>query len=1186
MTPTLDSRALNLGKDERVTPSHALRQTTTVNHLLKAFYGNPSERREVQVLADEVGMGKTYVALATAYTLLSVLRDRSKRNGLSDLADCYKCVLVITPGGNSTLADKWNLEDEALLTRCAVDTQQSEWFRSILCESADQLLQAVYKANDLRRRGEPVIVIAQSNIFTKKLSDSAIRFFTACLFRWWGNGLQMRERYHLVRGLSQTAGSSGWEDAAQWASRGEYEIALWDWSRHEHYLQMTDKEQAQWDPRWERRLFSDVSITYGQMAVALKRFTDDGGQALLDQLRQLCKTVPLRQPADRRTVEYSEWSKWFRLLKSELRNIFRQLWKYLLDRPFPLVITDEAHHWRNNDAGDFRAIREFIAPYARRMLLLTATPFQLRPQEAISILNVIEPMEKAIGKDRVAALRTLRERMGNCMEGSEHAGRAFSIEWGAVADQIGRWREDLSPVALVSRRDYDPRTEAINKIWSTLRVSMPREAATTIDLVPGPIRPFFLRALELYRANQQLRAAMTPLVVRHRRSTSHRRYWVGREYPAAADQPLRPDYSRLHLAPGQELEPKEELVQYLLMNVVAALSRGRHRTTLGTALTGCYSTMWQSKEGRAAIESAAKSDHLGLLSLLQRLTGKAERAKDNDHPKLRRVVNTVLERWDRGEKSLIFCFRVPTAEALYSTLSKQIAERLEGKRRALLKARGTEIERDEDRDKAMQQFRRSLTAREASGVPLFVDRVLAGWLQHLGLQMPPLIPDDISAIADLAARASFNDRPLFLDLERPDRVFLARAIEHVIARRMEADLNKLTLAGDNSRLTRELLSEIAQETWVRDRYGQVNLSFGHVWHGLEATEGAARSTLAARYELAATATAERKAALESDLLSRFQSTRNSVLHSLTEGPNLFAPSESTLVDLPVRGRGDAQALRKAMLKATVHEGVWDWSARRDAVDALMRALLRDDLLLRMPASVFRGQDETWAASLFAGLHKPFGAREANETLAQRVVAFLQELGRMRPKERESYLEYAMNPRAESVALVKGETKARSAVFAGFNTPLLPEILVCTAVGQEGIDLHRECSHVVHYDLGWNPATIEQRTGRVDRIGSKVERERKLVADGGSGAWEHDMPGLEVALPYLAATYDERMFDVLRTRAQVFEILTGGDPTADRPDEDAWATTDQEGTDPGLAFVPLPQQMLDDLKVDLGVAPPV
>jgi superfamily II DNA/RNA helicase len=53
---------------------------------------------------------------------------------------------------------------------------------------------------------------------------------------------------------------------------------------------------------------------------------------------------------------------------------------------------------------------------------------------------------------------------------------------------------------------------------------------------------------------------------------------------------------------------------------------------------------------------------------------------------------------------------------------------------------------------------------------------------------------------------------------------------------------------------------------------------------------------------------------------------------------------------------------------------------------------------------------------------------------------------------------------------------------------LPEVLICTSVGQEGIDLHRHCRHVVHFDLARNPAVLEQRIGRADRIGSKTFRE--------------------------------------------------------------------------------------------------
>jgi hypothetical protein len=178
----------------------------------------------------------------------------------------------------------------------------------------------------------------------------------------------------------------------------------------------------------------------------------------------------------------------------------------------------------------------------------------------------------------------------------------------------------------------------------------------------------------------------------------------------------------------------------------------------------------------------------------------------------------------------------------------------------------------------------------------------------------------------------------------------------------------------------------------------------------------------------------------------------------------------------------------------------------------------------------------------------------------------------------------MNPQAEAAVLVQGNTKAenRNAIFGGFNTPLLPEVLICTSVGQEGIDLHRECRNVIHYDLGWNPATIEQRTGRTDRIGSKAERERRLAQRGAPKLSEDLMPGLDIGLPYLAATYDERMYDVLRTRAQIFEILTGGDPTADRDSDAPWNLSDDEGTVSNVSYVALPQEMLDDLRVDLSV----
>ena len=43
------------------------------------------------------------------------------------------------------------------------------------------------------------------------------------------------------------------------------------------------------------------------------------------------------------------------------------------------------------------------------------------------------------------------------------------------------------------------------------------------------------------------------------------------------------------------------------------------------------------------------------------------------------------------------------------------------------------------------------------------------------------------------------------------------------------------------------------------------------------------------------------------------------------------------------------------------------------------------------------------------------------------------------------------------------------------------VLLSSRVGSEGLDF-QFCHTVVNYDLPWNPMEVEQRIGRVDRIG--------------------------------------------------------------------------------------------------------
>lgn len=86
--------------------------------------------------------------------------------------------------------------------------------------------------------------------------------------------------------------------------------------------------------------------------------------------------------------------------------------------------------------------------------------------------------------------------------------------------------------------------------------------------------------------------------------------------------------------------------------------------------------------------------------------------------------------------------------------------------------------------------------------------------------------------------------------------------------------------------------------------------------------------------------------------------------------------------------------------------------------------------------------------------------------------------------------------AESEPIVKvdgGVAQAAPArpdeVRRSFNTPFWPHVLATTSVGQEGLDFHPWCSHVVHWDLSSNPLDLEQREGRIQRYAGLAIRQR-------------------------------------------------------------------------------------------------
>ena len=245
--------------------------------------------------------------------------------------------------------------------------------------------------------------------------------------------------------------------------------------------------------------------------------------------------------------------------------------------------------------------------------------------------------------------------------------------------------------------------------------------------------------------------------------------------------------------------------------------------------------------------------------------------------------------------------------------------------------------------------------------------------------------------------------------------------------------------------------------------------------------------------------------------------------------------------------------------------------REQGIDVVLR-------FLRTPTFLVRHVD-VGAGDQVAALHDAFETKDASgRTLRTKIEAFAQFVAERVPEERAELLVALRSINTGTIltsgdALMEGEVgekralipnvrlangevsrAARRRLMLGFNTPFFPEVLISSAVMGEGVDLHLDCRHVIHHDLDWNPSVLEQRTGRLDRLGSKSEVTRQPIV---------------VYEPFLEGTQDEKQYRVVKDRERWFNVVMGEK-----------LELDEASTDRLADRVPLPEGLAKSLALRL------
>lgn len=170
------------------------------------------------------------------------------------------------------------------------------------------------------------------------------------------------------------------------------------------------------------------------------------------------------------------------------------------------------------------------------------------------------------------------------------------------------------------------------------------------------------------------------------------------------------------------------------------------------------------------------------------------------------------------------------------------------------------------------------------------------------------------------------------------------------------------------------------------------------------------------------------------------------------------------------GEETEQAEEEVLDRATAASSM----AELEAEIATLQHLEAQALALKLS-----GEDAKWC-ELESILDEPL-MRDQATGLRRKVLIFTE------PKDTLEYLRDKISARIgdpEAVIVIHGGVarEARRAAIAAFNSDPQVRVMIANDAAGEGVNLQRGAHLMVNYDLPWNPNRLEQRFGRIHRIG--------------------------------------------------------------------------------------------------------